>query len=241
MSPAGAGGSGLVVTVAGEPAPIHCDALLFDMDGTLVDSRECVERKWRAWCARHGLDAEALLRRSHGRQLADTVRLAAPHLDLDREVTDLVRWEERDTTGLVPVPGAVDLLAALPADRWAVVTSAWRRLAEIRLGHVGLPVPACLVTADDVGRGKPAPDGYLAAAARLGHPPGRCVVLEDSRVGVRAGRAAGMWVIGVATTVAPSRLDADRVVRDLSVVRVDRAVSPRVDGAPAAGARATPG
>lgn len=207
-----------LATPAGR-VPVDCGALLFDLDGTLVDSRECVERKWRAWSERHGLDTDELLRVAPGRQLTDTVERIAPHLDIGREVAELVRREEQDTTGLQAVPGAAALLAALPADAWAVVTSAWRRLAGIRLRHVGLPVPPVLVTADDGGPGKPAPDGYRAAAARLGRPAGECVVVEDSPVGIRAGRAAGMRVIGVATGFDARTLDADWVVDDLDSVR----------------------
>ncbi|MDR7321277.1 MULTISPECIES: HAD-IA family hydrolase [Catenuloplanes] len=212
-----------LVTPAGA-VPVECDAVLFDMDGTLVDSHACVERKWRAWADRHGLDAGAVLRAAHGRTLAGTVRLVSPGLDLDAEVRWLTRVEERDTTGLRAVPGARALLAAMPAGGWAVVTSAWRRLAEIRMRHAGLPLPPVLITDDGELPGKPAPDGYLAAAARLGRPAGRCVVVEDSPVGVRAGRAAGMRVIGVATG-APAP-DADWVVDDLTALRV------RVPGRP---------
>ncbi|MGW1450925.1 HAD-IA family hydrolase [Micromonospora sp. NPDC002411] len=213
----------LTITTAGRTVTIACGALLLDMDGTLVDSQVCVERKWRDWCRRHGLDVDELLRVSHGLQLADTVRLMAPHLDLAAEVADLARREEQDTDGLRPVAGAARLLAALPPRRWAVVTSAWHRLAEIRLRHLGLPAPRVLVTADDTAHGKPAPDGYLMAAARLGCPPADCVVVEDSPAGIESGRAAGMRVIAVATTFAREELEAlkaDWAVDDLTGVTV---------------------
>lgn len=208
-----------LVTPAGT-IPVDCDAVLFDMDGTIVDSRACVERKWRQWSERHGLDGDMVLRVAHGRQLDETIRRVAPYLDLAYESAVMMRWEEQETTGLRVVPGAADLLAALPIDAWAIVTSAWRRLAEIRMRHVGLPTPRVLVTADDGGPGKPAPDGYRKAARRLARPADRCVVVEDTPVGIQAARAAGMRVIGVATTFPAHALDADWVIDDLTPVRV---------------------
>lgn len=211
----------LEITVSGTPRrPLTCAALLFDMDGTLLDSRACVERTWRAWCARHRLDTDEVLRVSHGRRNEETIRTVAPHLLCAEELAALARAQEQSRDGIVAIRGASGLLAGLAPYTWAVVTSAWRRLAEIRLRCAGLPAPAVLVTADDIVRGKPAPDGYLRAAARLGVDPGACVVVEDAPAGVAAAKAAGMRVIGVTTTVAAEHLDADWCIDDLEFLSV---------------------
>jgi mannitol-1-/sugar-/sorbitol-6-phosphatase len=195
-----------------------CLAVLFDMDGTLVDSRACVEKTWRAWCARHGLDENRLLEISPGRQQQATIVMAAPHLDPDTEAGWLRRAEENCRDGIAPVPGARRLLAALAPGQWAVVTSAWRRLAEIRLAAAGLAQPRVLVTADEVTASKPSPDGYLLAAARLGVRPADCLVIEDTPVGIAAGRAAGMRTIGVTTTFDRDQLAADHHIGDYRAV-----------------------
>jgi sugar-phosphatase len=197
-----------------------CRAVLFDMDGTLVDSRACVEKTWRAWCARHGLDGDRLLRISPGRQQRVTIAMVAPHLASDTEVGWLRRAEENCRDGIAPVPGTRRLLATLAPGQWAVVTSAWRRLAEIRLAAAGLALPGVLVTADEVATSKPSPDGYLLAAARLGVRPADCLVIEDTPVGIAAGRAAGMRTIGITTTFGRDQLAADHHVGDYLRVRV---------------------
>lgn len=205
---------------------LRCEAMLFDMDGTLVDSTLCVERTWREWAARHALDAEALLQVAHGRQNHETIRLVAPHLDTPEEIARLVRAEEACQDGIVAVPGARELMDLVPSGRWAVVTSAWRRLAEIRLQCGGLPVPAVMVTADEIPRSKPHPDGYLAAAARLGVDPAACVVIEDAHAGIEAARAAGMTVIGITTTFPREDLACEWCIddfRDLAI-RAERAI-----------------
>src|SRR5262245_808100 len=177
-----------------------CEAILFDMDGTLVDSTICVESTWRAWAARHNLDIEKLLHVAHGRQNHETIRLVAPHLETAEEMAFLVRAEEECQDGIVAVLGARDFVEMLPVERWAVVTSAWERLAKIRLACAGIPLPATLITADEVKHSKPHPDGYLAAAARLGIEPAECLVFEDAPAGIEAGIAAGMNVVGIKTT-----------------------------------------
>jgi sugar-phosphatase len=203
-----------------EPRLIHCEAMLLDMDGTLVDSGGCVERIWRTWALHHGLDGDAIMRVAHGRQNHETVRAVAPHLDRPQEYAWMVRAEEGCRDGIVAVDGAPELLAALPPERWAVVTSAWRRLAAIRLTVAGLPMPRVLISADDVRRSKPSPDGYLAAAAALGVDARHCVVIEDAPAGVAAATAAGTTVIGITINFEPDALPTSLHIGDLRAVRV---------------------
>src|SRR5689334_7305466 len=155
----------------------------------------------RAWAERHGLPFARIATLHHGRPTVETVRLVAPHLDVEAEARSIERAETEDLHGLRVFAGAARLLAALPPDRWAIVTSGTHALATTRLAHVGLRKPTVLVTADDVARGKPAPDPYLTPARKLGVAPGRCVVIEDAPAGVAAGRAAGARVIAVASTM----------------------------------------
>jgi sugar-phosphatase len=198
-----------------------CSAILFDLDGVLVDSRRCIEAIWRAWAAEKGLDPDPFLRIAHGRRISETIRTVAPELDVAAEVRTLDRMEETATAGIAPVAGAAELLGAIPRERWAIVTSGSRRVATLRLGIVGLPVPRVFIPADAVARGKPSPDGYLAAAAQLGIAPGECVVVEDSPPGVAAGRAAGMRVVALLTTHAAADLEhADIRLPALAGLRV---------------------
>jgi sugar-phosphatase len=198
---------------------VECDVLLFDMDGTLVDSTAVVERHWGRWAARHGLSLAEILSVSHGRPTLETLRLVAPHLATADEAARLDAGEAEDSDGLRPVPGAGALVASLPQNRWAVVTSAGRALATKRLVAASLPIPDVLVTSDDVPRGKPDPASYLEAARRLGTLATRSIVLEDAPVGVEAGRAAGATVIGVTTTFA-ALADCDYLVPDLRAIRL---------------------
>jgi sugar-phosphatase len=198
---------------------VDCDAVLFDMDGTLVDSREIVERLWLQWAAEHGLSAEAILAVAHGRRTLETIQLVAPHLATPEEAARLDALEAQEDGHETAVPGAVALLNALPPDRWAVVTSAGRKLAAARLAAVGLPLPRVLVGADDVVLGKPSPEGYLRAAGLFGVAPERCVVMEDTPAGAQAGRAAGARVVGLRTTF--SSVDGcDFLVPDLRAIRL---------------------
>ena len=190
--------------------------VLADMDGTRVASTAVVVRHWRLFGARHGLDPEPFIVAGHGRRTSDTLSELAPGLDAHAEAAAIDAGEEADLDGLVAVPGAAELVAALPSAAWAVVTSAHRSLAIARLTAVGLPVPDVLVCGDEVSRGKPDPEGYLRAAALLGLDPGGCVVLEDVPAGIAAGRAAGALVVAVATTFPLADLrGADAVVADL--------------------------
>ena len=200
---------------------MRCQAILFDLDGVLVDSAECVRQVCTDWAIARGLDPEFVFRTGQGLRVQETVRAVAPHLDVDAEVAALVAMEARTTKGLSPVDGADALVRSLPRNAWAVVTSGARPVATLRLGHVGLPIPETLITADDVSRGKPDPEGYLAAARAIGAPPAACVVIEDAPPGIAAARAAGMRAIGIAGTFPPPALaGADVVLPALSALRV---------------------
>lgn len=200
---------------------LPCDAVLFDLDGVLIDSTGCVARHWTAWAEQHDLDVAAVMRIAHGLRPVDIMRRMAPHLDIEREVERFTAAEIADTEGIVAMDGAAELLAALPQNAWTVVTSGCVELATARLGRAGLPVPATLVTADDVQQGKPAPDPYLLGALRLGVPVERCVAVEDAPAGIEAALAAGMRVIGVATTHRPEDLLRSTVVVErLSALRI---------------------
>jgi sugar-phosphatase len=190
--------------------------LLFDLDGTLVDSRIVVARHWAVFAERHGLELAPILAVCHGRRSADTIAEVAPALDAKAEAAVLDAGEEIDVDGLVVVDGAPELLARLDPARWGVVTSGHRSLAVRRLEAVGLPVPDVLVTGDAVEHGKPHPEGFLRAAALLGVEAAACVVVEDAPAGIAAGRAAGACVVAVSTTHPAEVLrDADVVVSDL--------------------------
>jgi sugar-phosphatase len=206
--------------VASANAVIRCDALLFDLDGVLVDSAECVHRVCTTWAISRGLDPAFVWHYAQGRRVQETVRGTAPHLDLDAETAALVAIESTTTEGLHPVPGANALIDCIPKGSWAIVTSGHRAVARLRLTHVGIPIPDVLVCADDVQNGKPDPEGYLTAARRLGVAPESCVVVEDTPTGLEAAGAAGMRSIGVAGTFARGVLaDATIVVDALASLR----------------------
>ncbi|MFJ4062441.1 HAD family hydrolase [Streptomyces albogriseolus] len=199
---------------------IHARALLFDNDGTLVSSLDSVNRCWTRWAVEYGLTAEDFARiELHGRPAAEIAADLLPAPVVPRAVARIEELEVEDVAdgGVGLLPGTKDFLAGLPAERWAVVTSATRRLAEARLGAVGI-LPKTLVAADDITRGKPDPEPYLLAARMLGVDPADCVVFEDAPAGLQAGRAAGMTTVALATTHRAEELTADLVVKDLSAL-----------------------
>ncbi|MGI4745104.1 MAG: HAD-IA family hydrolase [Janthinobacterium lividum] len=202
-------------------------AVLFDMDGTLVDSTAAVERVWRRWAARHDLDFGALLAVSHGRRASDTIaRFAPPGVDHAEENRWMLEAEMVEQDGIIPIPGARRLLASLPPGRVAVVTSAARDLALLRLGLAGLVVPNLVIAAEDVTAGKPDPQGYLQAARQLGFASETCLVVEDAPAGLEAGRAAGGRVLALATTLTGAELEAWDWAPDLDSVQLE---PPRTD------------
>lgn len=205
---------------------LACKALLFDLDGVLVDSSSCVERHWQEWADRHNLDVAAILRVHSGRRTEETMRVVAPHLQAEAEAAQFAEIEAVDTEGVFEIDGAGELLRALPAGTWAIVTSGPEKSSRVRLERVGLPIPAVLVTAQDVKNGKPDPEPYQLAAARLGLAPADCIVIEDAPAGIQAGRAAGMRVIAVAFSHPPQDLAGAQVVAArLSNISVEAAHS----------------
>jgi sugar-phosphatase len=196
---------------------IRCQAVLFDMDGVLVDSTDAVARVWRKWALERGFDPEKVVRAAHGRPSIDTVRDFLPNADSHSENLEVERQEIEDLEGVVAMPGAVALINSLPAGRWTVATSATRPLAEVRLRAAGFAILPTLITSGDIQHGKPDPEPYQKAAARLGFPASECVVVEDAPAGIRAGKAAGARVIGFPTTSNRRELEiagADWVVRN---------------------------
>jgi sugar-phosphatase len=175
-------------------------ALLFDVDGVLVDSAAAYERIWRHWAGLHGLDGDTVVAATFGRRGVDTVAEVAPHLAYDDEVPVLAELLERELHNIPAMPGAVELVTQLPAQSWGCVTSGTRDWVRSRLSSAGITPPAVLVTAEDVDRGKPDPACYLLGAERLGRPPADCTVVEDAPAGIAAAHAAGMTVVGLTTT-----------------------------------------
>jgi HAD superfamily hydrolase (TIGR01509 family) len=201
-------------------------ALLFDMDGTLVDSTAAVERVWTRFSRRHGLDVASILAVSHGCRAQDMVTRCLPAgVDPVAEIARFNAEEMQERDGIVAIAGATELLARLPPDRWAIVTSADRQLARLRLQLAGLPEPDVLITAEDVAVGKPSPEGYLLAARRLGVAAHNAVVFEDAPAGLSAGSAAGARLVALATTFDVSRLDADIYLNNYHGLKVDTAAN----------------
>jgi mannitol-1-/sugar-/sorbitol-6-phosphatase len=173
-------------------------ALLFDMDGTILNSIAAAERVWAAWAERHGLDVASFLPTIHGVRAIETItKLELPGIDPQAEVHALLLAEIEDVEGIEAIEGAAAFLASLPLDRWAIVTSSPRQLAIRRLEAAGLPTPAVFVTGEDVERGNPAPDCFLLAAKRLGQKAEDCLVFEDAPAGIQAAEAAGAALVVV--------------------------------------------
>lgn len=199
----------------------RCDGIIFDLDGVLVDSTTTIERHWWDWATKHGIDPAESLHAILGLTTAEGIRLVAPHLDAEAEADEIDSAEAKDTEGVVAYEGVEALLEAIPAGWWSVATSGTRDTAVARMITAGLNVPDVLISANDVVRGKPEPEPYLLAAERMEVQAEGCVVVEDSSGGIRAGLAAGMRVIGVASTHTPEELEmADTIVKTISEINV---------------------
>jgi sugar-phosphatase len=203
-------------------AQIQFLGVLFDLDGVLVDSTPAVARCWARWANQYGFNPDEVVHRAHGRPSMVTLRELLPNADLEAEDRQMERWEIEDTDGVIPLPGVLSLLQAIPPERWAIVTSCTRPLAEVRIRVAGLPWPKQLVTAADVQRFKPDPDPYIKGASLLKFAPADCLVVEDAPAGIRAGKAAGCSVLALRTTEADPLLSAagaDWIVNDLASVQ----------------------
>ena len=197
---------------------ISCGGVLFDLDGVLADSTPAVARVWTYWARKHGFDPGEVVHKAHGRPSITTVREYLPEGDAEAENREIERREIEDVSDIRALPGAVELLQALPPERWTIVTSCTRPLAVVRIRAAGLPLPKYLVTSSDITRGKPDPEPYLKGAAKLGLAAGDCVVIEDAGAGVRSGKAAGARVIALRTSHSEAELrvaGADWIVDNL--------------------------
>lgn len=198
-----------------------CAAILFDLDGVLVDSTRSVARQWRQWAIDQKIDPEKVLAVAHGVRSVEVIRLMAPHLDAERETLALEKREAADLDGVVVMTGAAELLRSIPAGRWCVVTSGTRHLATSRLRLGNLPIPDVLVTADEVTNGKPHPEPYLKGAELLRVDPKECIVIEDAPAGIRSAHAGGMKAVGITSTFCGEELrEADAVIKALSQLKV---------------------
>ena len=207
---------------------IQCRGVLFDLDGVLVDSTPAVARVWAKWATKHGFVPDEVVRQAHGRPSIATIRDLLPHADHEAENREVERGEIEDVDGVIPLPGALELLQALPQDRWTIATSCTRRLAEVRIRAAGLPLPRHMITSNDVLRGKPDPEPYFKAAQILGLAPADCIVVEDAPAGIRAGKAAGTRVLALRTTAPDAELTeagATWIIDNLAALRLDPAAT----------------
>ena len=203
-------------------ATLTAKVLVFDLDGTLIDSGPIVRRVWSEWATRQDLDPEAVTSASRGRRTRDIVKRLLRESDLvSQEVAYLDQQEQDASWEIPPVKGALTLLATLPPGKWGIVTSSSRQSAEVRLVACGLPSPMILLTGDEVVAGKPNPEGYLSAARRFGVLPQEMIVFEDSEVGAAASAAAGATTIGISSTGGSCGLGAEWTIKDFLSVSVD--------------------
>lgn len=217
------------LSLAPSPVQIRCEGILFDMDGILISSLGSVERCWTQWAEMRGVDPVYACSIAHGCRSIDTVARLRPDLNAEAENKIIEDMEVEDTEGITVLPGVLKLLAALPRDRWTVVTSATERLARVRMAAGGIPVPERFVAAELVTQGKPHPQPFLAGAALLGFAPEECVVFEDAASGAKAGRAAGCTVVATTFSHPVETLDAaDYLIED--VIGVEVATLPGDEG-----------
>lgn len=203
------------------PVILTCQAVLFDLDGVLVDSTPAVARVWTKWALAHGLSPDLAIARAHGRRSIETIRALAPQMNAEEENLRVEQMEIEDKEGVTALPGAARLLSSLPHERFALVTSATTPLARARISYAGLPLPRNLVSANDVKEGKPSPEPYLKGAELLGFRAQDCIVFEDAPAGIASARTAGMEVIALSNTYPSAELKAAiAIVRSLTEVQI---------------------
>lgn len=185
---------------------VNCSALLFDLDGVLIDSTPAVERVWRNWAIQRGFDPGEVVHNAHGRPSIATIRDYLPNADQEAENRRVEAAEVEDLEGVVALPGVVPFLNSLPRDRWTIITSCTRKLAEVRISAARIPTPTRMITADEIVHGKPDPEPYLKGAELLGFQPAECIVCEDVPAGIKSGKAASMRVIAMETTLPREHL-----------------------------------
>ncbi len=203
---------------------VSAEALLFDLDGVLINSIPAVERVWSRWADERGFNVQEVLHRAHGRPSIETLRYLLPDADHEAENRLVEQAEIEDVHDIVPLPGVKELLAALPHDRWAIVTSCTRPLAEVRIRAAGLPTPGLFITSNDITHGKPHPEPYRKGATGLGFRPEQCIVIEDALAGIASGKNAGARVIAFTTTSLITDLVAakpDWILKDCSAIRLE--------------------
>jgi mannitol-1-/sugar-/sorbitol-6-phosphatase len=201
---------------------IECKAIIFDLDGTLVDSIECVEKTWNTWCKKYNISLDKFSPAMHGITSYQTIKTIAPDLDTDKVVVEFDEIELKQTEGLKLIPKADKILNELPPEKWAIATSGSKKLATTRLSYIGLPIPKIMITADDITNSKPNPEPYLLAAKHLGIPADDCVVFEDSLAGIESGKAAGAKVIGLTALFKKDKLSkTDAVINDFSDIKIE--------------------
>lgn len=208
--------------------PIECDALLFDLDGVLLDSTECIRNTWKIWGEKRGIPFDEIMTVAHGRRAVETIQIVAPHLNAEEEAKPLAAWEAVSTEGVYIIEGALPIVSSLPLTGWAIVTSGTSGIAYARLKATGLPIPEIMITAEDVANGKPDPEPYLAASERMNIPADRCVVIEDSPAGIEAAHRAGMCAVAVAFTHPRHELaQAEVIAEKISDIQIADGIEQR--------------